>query len=187
MTTAMSSTERAWQIRDLMQRVEEMEPEWLTHGNRHDDKYLPWMPFQPANFIAMIAECMTYASGFRFLDVGCGIGSKLALATTVFGLQADGVEVDSVMAAEACKWRCGNVIPQDALDVPGLYADYDIIWLYRPFRDRKCEEQLEKLVRENMKPGAILAGGAWETHPPASWPIVIDDWEIRRGAWIKPC
>ena len=177
---------RPWRIRRLMQQVEEMEPEWLTHGNRHDDKYLPWMPFQPSNFIAMLAECITYTEGFTFLDVGCGIGTKVALASEVFGLDADGVEVDADMAAEARKWKTGDILVQDALEVPGLYQDYDIIWLYRPFRDIPSERALEEMIHKNMKSGAILAGGAWELHPPGNWPIVIDDWEIRRGAWIKP-
>jgi hypothetical protein len=57
--------------------------------------------------------------------------------------------------------------------------------MYRPFRDRELQDRLEKKIFAEMKPGAILAGGAWENHPPNDWEIVIDDWEIRRGAWQK--
>jgi trans-aconitate methyltransferase len=145
------------------------------------------MPFQPADFLSIVFECVPEMKGGRwFIDVGCGPGTKMQLARQFFGLEAEGIEIDRPMAEAAAAY--GTVFAADALDTPpGFYAEYDLVWLYRPFRDVQLEEKLESRVMNEMKPGAILAGGSWE-HCPAEygWIPVMDDWELRRGAWMKP-
>jgi trans-aconitate methyltransferase len=124
--------------------------------------------------------------GPRFLDVGCGPGTKMLLASRFFGLDAAGIEISPEMAGAA--QAHGPVTTGDALQVPaGTYGQFDLIWLYRPFRDPELEEKLEARIMDEMKPGAILAGGAWEHCPADSrWHTVVDDWELRRGAWMRP-
>ena len=109
-----------------------------------------------------------------------------------------GVEIDTTAtyhAARLLAYTDADIEQGDALDYQG-YGDMDVIWLYRPFRDAGKERELEKLVIEAMKPGAILAGGSWETDPAElGWNPVVDDslydpqggpGIIWRGAWRKP-
>lgn len=174
----------------VIRTVQKTEAKYLLHSNgpngRYDPRVTPWMPFQPADFLSIVFECIPEMKGREFLDVGCGPGTKMLLAKQFYGLEPQGIEIDPVMAAEARAW--GSVLHADALEMPREgYQGWDLIWLYRPFRDPQAEAQLEYLIKDAMKPGAILAGGGWETCPAIhGWYTVVDDWELRRGAWMKP-
>lgn len=177
---------RAMTVRRVIREVIADEARYLLHGDRHDPVYLPWMPFQWADFIAILAECVAESDGDAFCDVGAGAGTKMRLARSLFGLHADGYERDGEMAAYAAETTGGTVIAGDALDAPeGFWARYDIIWMYRPLRDRDRERQLEQRVYAGMRRGAVFAGASLEAFP-AGWHIVVDDLDIRRGAWKKP-
>jgi SAM-dependent methyltransferase len=167
--------------------------EYVNYVQETDHKFMlnglsktctSYMPFQPAAFISIMWECMGVASGPNFLDVGCGPGTKMAIAGELFGMRSYGIERIPEMADVASAW--GDVYTGNALDLyPGM-GNMDIIWLYRPFKDIEAERMLEKQIVFQMKSGAILAGGAWEMEPPKDWITVVDDWEIRHGAWKKP-
>lgn len=165
--------------------VQEDEQRWFRQGDPKSP-FNPWMPFQPAEFLSIVFECVPELQGREFLDVGCGPGTKMRLAQAFFGLAPCGIEIDPDMATAAAV--VGGVRTGDALNAPeGIYGNFDLIWLYRPFRDPELEEKLEARIMDEMKPGAILAGGAWETCPADHrWLTVVDDWELRRGAWMKP-
>jgi SAM-dependent methyltransferase len=191
---------RAGGIQRLVTWVTEIEYEHLKLGNRLDPVVTPFMPYQPADFLGIMWDVMGMTSGPVFLDVGCGPGTKMQIAESLFGLSAYGIEIDLDMAAQA-KARFGgaSVIQDDALTSEAAlrlyYPSADVIWLYRPFRDVVHEKKLEDLIIANMKRGAILAGGSWETDLPAlGWEPIVDDcilspdgtMRIWRGAWMKP-
>jgi SAM-dependent methyltransferase len=170
----------------IIRHVQKTEAQYLLHGNRSDPQVTPWMPFQPAEFLSIVFECVPEMQGREFLDVGCGPGTKMLLARHFYGMGINGIEIDPVMAGEARRY--GPVWAADALEMASdIYPAYDLIWLYRPFRDQALEQRLETRIMDEMKPGAILAGGGWETCPADHrWITVVDDWELRRGAWMKP-
>lgn len=174
-------------VAKTIRNVQETEHRWLKQGDPASP-VLPWMPFQPAEFCSILFECVPEMTGAWFLDVGCGPGTKMLLARDLFGLEVHGIEINPVMGLVAGEAFGAGVYTADALKMPpGFYAGYDLIWMYRPFRDRKLEEQLEARVMDEMKSGAILAGAHWEICPADHrWIPVFDDWEIRRGAWMKP-
>lgn len=164
----------------------ELEHRWFRQGDPCS-VFNPWMPFQPSEFLAIMFDCVGELSdGREFLDVGCGPGSKMLLARHFYGMAVCGIEVDPDMATAA--EVIGGVRTGDALHVPGgIYENFDVIWMYRPFRDPLLEQRLEARIMDEMKPGAILAGAAWEICPADHrWIPVVDDWELRRGAWMKP-
>jgi SAM-dependent methyltransferase len=187
---------QAHDIAELVSYVQDTEHRYLLHGPRHDPVVTPWMPYQPADFVSIVWECMPLLAGNYFMDVGCGPGTKMQIAVELFGLQAFGIEIDSTMVKEC---RAGVTLQGDALTdneiILTLYRDMDLIWLYRPFREAVREKALEDLIMAHMKPGAILAGSSWETDVPSlGWEPVVDDClinqngpgQIIRGAWKKP-
>ena len=192
---------RAEVIAVLVKNVQETEHKYLLHGPRHDPVRNPWMPYQPADFIGILWECLpeisfTAARPPMFLDVGCGPGTKMDIAATLFAFSAYGIEADEAMAGVAQARFGDKVTCADALSgTRFLYDAFDVIWLYRPFRDPVSEARLEQKVIDGMKPGAILAGSSWEVNVPAlGWQPIVDDClispdghnQIIRGAWQKP-
>ena len=167
--------------------VQREEHRWFRQGDP-ESHTLPWMPFQPSEFMSIVFECVPEMKGDLFLDVGCGPGTKMKLARDFFGMEAHGLEIDPAMGASAMEGFGSRVHITDALAAPaGFYGGFSLIWLYRPFRDPDKEAILEARITDEMKPGAILAGGSWELEPSRlRWVPVVDDWEIRRGAWMKP-
>lgn len=187
---------RATRITLLVSEVQETEHQYLLQGPRHDPVVTPWMPYQPADFIGIVWECMAELTGDKFLDVGCGPGTKMSIAQTLFGLDAYGIEINPEMAAVAGKLFGDKVAPGDAMDYSVVYSEADLIWLYRPFRDPTLEYKLEQKIIDTMKPGAILAGASWELDlSKLGWGTIVDDClinpansaqQIIRGAWQKP-
>jgi SAM-dependent methyltransferase len=184
-------------IATLVSDVMETEHKYLLHGPRHDPVVTPWMPYQPADFIGILWECMPEMKGSLFIDIGCGPGTKMRIAETMFGLDVRGIEINADMADEARKHftEPGIVCTGNALDYDGLGYIFDLIWLYRPFREAGRELLLEQRLMANMKPGAILAGASWEVdHALSGWGTIVDDClispdgtqKIVRGAWQKP-
>ena len=176
----------------LVTEVQKTEHRYMLHGPRHDPVVTPWMPYRPADFVSIIWECLPeLITGCCFLDVGCGPGTKMQIARDLFGLSVSGLEIDAEMAKLAA--GIGHVACIDASEFKA-YQFYDLIWLYRPFRDARLEYELEKRITGQMKPGAILAGSSWETDPGAlGWQPVVDDCllspdgrnSIIQGAWQK--
>lgn len=190
---------RAGRLAALVSDVQETEHKYLLHGPRYDPVHNPWMPYQPADFIGILWECLPeFKSSTRpwFLDVGCGPGTKMRIAQKLFGFDVYGVEIDPALAAEAGRhFPEGRVATGNAFSDDWSYSAYDLIWLYRPFRDSASEYRLEQKIIGQMSPGAILAGASWETDVTAlGWLPVVDDClmspdggsQIIRGAWQKP-
>lgn len=195
-TQSPASAGRFTELQGLLRGVAGDEARYLMYGDRHDPVYLPWMPFQWADFIALLAECVPEAEGPLFCDIGSGTGTKMRIAAGLFGLTPFGVERDFGLAvsgeASARAWpgggagAGGDVLVEDALDLPGAYwGQFDIVWMYRPFRDPARQGRLEQRVYGGMRRGAIFAGGALEAFP-WGWRTVVDDYDMRRGAWKKP-
>jgi hypothetical protein len=96
----------------------------------------------------------------RFLDVGCGGGTKVLSASEYFG-HADGLEFDPsyVHAARTLfsniRYDIGEVFQADAL-VFDRYDAYDVVYFYRPISNPDLMIQLERRICESVKPGTVL-------------------------------
>ena len=175
---------QAGEIQRVLQQAFTDDHQYLLQGG--DRTRLGWMPFQVADFVAIMTEVMAVTDGVRFLEVGSGIGTKMLVAAHLFGLTTEGIEFSEELAAVSAKRRCTPVYVCDALHWAGNYGDYDIVWMYRPFRDEELQAQLEQRIYSEMKPGAVLAGAALQNPPPSDWEIVVDDFDMgNRGAWKK--
>lgn len=175
---------KAAQVQQVLSEAREDDLAYMLQGG--DKIRTGWMPFQIADYIAILSECVIEADGVSFLEVGSGVGTKSLVARELFGLTTFGIEYDETTATVAEQKGRGPVWVGDALQYPYTFSDYDIIWMYRPFKDPVLQEQLEDRIYGEMKPGAIIAGGHFEHKPTGLWVPVLDDWDTgRRFAYKK--
>lgn len=123
------------------------------------------------------------SKSLKFIDVGCGIGSKVFLAA-VCGYQATGIEITKkyvdiarrLFTPTPSQWNYamyrGEIIRGNALTHD--YSPYDVIYFYWPLQDIKLQIALEKQIIKTAKPGAIILAngkqggmsGERNEHPP---------------------
>ncbi|MEX0310504.1 MAG: hypothetical protein AB3N17_09675 [Tateyamaria sp.] len=124
------------------------------------------IPLSMMQFSKMIGAayrlCLTQrkAGSMRFLDVGSGGGTKVLAASTCFdvchGLEYEGATVETgqallnLVAQDTC-----TLIHGDALTYSG-YAEYDVIYFYRPLVSESGMIDLETRILEQVRPGTIL-------------------------------
>lgn len=93
--------------------------------------------------------------GVTFMDVGCGIGNVLLMAElmdfTVYGIEKDEYpyKIAKKLLSEAC-------VAQDDIWQFDRFADFDVIYYFRPFAEKKLQLRFEKLIEDTLKPGGIL-------------------------------
>jgi SAM-dependent methyltransferase len=178
------STAVTTRVRDLLTTVRQLERAWQKRVPPDDDRYTPWMPSDVAQYLVLLIEAMAEASGDRFLEVGCGPGTKMLLARDLFGLDVKGFDRVPEYVAAAREHGL-DVVLHDALHYPG-YRDFDIVFLNRPCREPVLERELERTVWAQMRRGAVLIEMNCEMRPPEErWLIITDDWESKRGIWYK--
>ncbi len=96
----------------------------------------------------------------RFIDVGCGGGTKVATASQFFDYCV-GLEFDPGYAAAARdllgkpNFRNCSVTEGDALEFVD-YDSFDVIFFYRPMRYIEPLKKLENKIVKDARPGAIL-------------------------------
>lgn len=96
----------------------------------------------------------------RFLDVGCGGGTKVVMAASFFG-RTDGLEYDKgyAQAAQATLAQTGPANSQvfigNALSFD-TYADYDVIYFYRPIANEERRKLLEDRIARSARAGTVL-------------------------------
>jgi trans-aconitate methyltransferase len=181
---------RPGRLAAIMLRAESLDQDWMRRIPEDPAErrlYLPWMPFNIHHFRNLLEEAIPSAVDIagdnpRYLEIGCGPGSKLLIARDWCGLDAHGIERSGEMAAAARSLGL-DAETADALGWKG-YGDYDLIWFNKPFRDPGLEAELEQQVWEDMAPGAVVICANLERPPP--FVTALDDWEARRGIWVKP-
>ncbi len=111
----------------------------------------------------------------RFMDVGCGGATKVLAASRIFP-KCDGLEFDPGYAKAGANtlWltapETGRVIRGDALKFEN-YADYDIIYFYRPIADDDLLREMElRIVEQSRKETIILAPYTKFLDPRADFP-----------------
>ena len=117
-----------------------------------------FIPFQCGSFVDMLIEASLYFKMDRskkFLDVGCGPGTKVILANVLF--DAHGIELRRSAVETANNYFClKNVFQGDALKCE-KYGEYDLLYFYRPLKSPSLQLALEEVIFEQMKPGALIA------------------------------
>lgn len=95
----------------------------------------------------------------RFLDVGCGGGLKVMSAAEFFA-PSEGFDfvrsyVDAAQPLMRLSGPNAHVFESDGLTFD-RYADYDVIYFYRPLKQQSLLEKLEAHIAHSAHPGALL-------------------------------
>jgi len=176
---------RALHLADVLNEAAILDRVWTTNPAGHDDeRSTPWMPFEVYAFIALVAEALPEIQGTRFLEIGCGIGTRMKVAQEFFGLDVHGIDRVPEYIAQA-KTLGLSADEADAMQWAG-FGLYDLIWFNRPFNDAHLQSALEDRVWREMRSGGVVICANLLDKPPDSWYLILDDWEVRRGIWAKP-
>lgn len=152
---------------------------WLTRHKelREVEVLYGWEPYPAASFANLLTVAMSVNRG-TFLEVGCGIGTKLRIAE-VMGLEALGLELFPEYVEEARS--IGVQVQQYDIREDGFdYSQYGIVYINHPLRDTQAQDILEYRIQDQMKPGAVLITvNNIRTMP--------EDWEMLcRPLWSEP-
>lgn len=171
----------------FLRQIHALEQSWNTLKVSYPrDDAVPFLPFPIPQFISMLADAvMAVQSGdgpVRFLDVGCGTGTKGQLAAALFGLEPNGIDIVPSFTAEA---RAAGVAAStvDAFKFPN-YDQFHILWVNRP---STLQDELEPLICGKMAGQAVLMAANWR-HDPSEFGLEMVAVEYGRpvcGVWRK--
>lgn len=138
----------------LYQATYRLERAWMP-PTPDASKFHAYDPLPWAIFLPLIEQGIEAAPpSRRFLDVGCGIGTKL-LFMHYLGWQVAGIERHPPYAhAARLLVPEAEVTPLDAFDVESF--DADIVYAYRPCIADDLQERLEDHIIRRMPPGSVL-------------------------------
>lgn len=128
-----------------------------------------------ALFLPTVREASELVSGRRFLDLGCGIGTKLAL------MRAMGWEVAGVERHEPYAVAARDLVPEAEIRLANISEvhelEADLIYMYRPAVSLEGEERLEEHVFEKARKGTLVF---LPVRRDASWPgrVSADLWRV---------
>jgi len=106
----------------------------------------------------------------RLVEAGSGIGTKLYLAREKYGIDAVGYEINKRYIARARALFGIETELRDLRKPPFPdWAEFDIVYLSRPFKEDETEGRWEQEVQDAMKPGAVLIMG-FSARKPYGWP-----------------
>lgn len=152
-----------------------------------------FLPLPIPQFVAMLTDAVMAAPTWwggdhepmqtTFLDAGCGTGTKLMLAEALFGVAGCGIDIvpEFIAAARQSGLKADLI---DAFEF-GAYDAYDIVYVNRP---STLQDELEKLICDRMRPGAVLLAANWR-HDPAEFgfeAVAVEHGRPVCGVWRKP-
>lgn len=149
-----------WRYEELLLKAEGAEH---PGGKRTDDKAFRYIPLSPKVFIKQLRAATPFVPGralghtAKFIDVGCGIGSKVLLADHAdFGITAKGIEFrkEYIELARRVAGNSDKIIHGDAFDHD--FKPYDIIYFYCPIHIPDQERKLEEHLFKTAKKGALF-------------------------------
>ena len=155
-------------------RMERNIGEWLATEKHKETKWHHY-PSPTMEFTRQLNNAVDYLSTnqpnlarrLKFIDIGCGIGTKVMLAGNhhLIGHQSFGLEINSTYVRFARRLagagRRGIIFQGNCFKFKH-YSDYDIIYWYAPFftgPSGECEQlnrQVDETIIRGAKPGAVL-------------------------------
>lgn len=127
---------------------------------RDNNGAYPYIPLGIEQFLVELEAAMglldtaDYTNGKSFIDVGCGVGTKVAFANA-YGFKATGVEINLEYVKVARTLLPDlSIIHMDARELD--YSSFDVIYFYCPMHNHEFELALEKQIYTTAKKGVII-------------------------------
>jgi len=159
-------------------------------GREPDPNSWRWSPSDIRLWDQMLSIANSYlvksghTNQISLWEAGSGIGTKLYRAKHHYGMIEYGFELFDYYIEEArklgvaCEQRdLSDLGNQPSWEVP------DIVFTARPFKDELLENKWEKLVQDQMRPGAVLIS-TFTSRKPYGWTVLYR--ATFRGVWAKP-
>lgn len=138
----------------IYQATRRLEQAWLpTIPSAHE--FFAYEPLPWGQFIDLIEQASGLTEGRRFLDVGCGIGTKL-IVMHYLGWEVAGVERHPpyAHAARLLVPEAEEVTPRDVFDIDRF--DADVVYSYRLAVNDDRQAEVEAHLSAHMTPGSVL-------------------------------
>jgi SAM-dependent methyltransferase len=124
-----------------------LESRWIPAEPQEDGISYPYDPLSISDFLQglRVVFDLLIAKPTMFLDVGCGIGTKLCFMAHM-GFTVKGVEKNPLYA-EAARELCpeADILCVDAFDLADReFMRTDILYVYRPMKDDQAQADLER-------------------------------------------
>jgi hypothetical protein len=140
-------------VQEVLERLEAQ----LTPRTPADEEWFGWIPLRLPYFIhGMLIAREVLGPGFhKHLEVGSGIGTKLALAR-VMDWQPHGIERYRPYL-EVC-WQVFPHVNAWEADAETFqdYGDFDLVYMCRVATDPQRQLQITRRVTDQLKPGAVF-------------------------------
>jgi hypothetical protein len=170
--TCMSKLSQRKHLIDLVNQLELQIFEPLYDNEHTKAGHWDYITYSIGSFLAHMEEVRKLIGpDKKFIDVGCGIGTKVHLASHYF--DAYGVELHPPYAKSARKLtrtkkfhKFGGytayhtrhlhqrIFQTDALKFN--YSGYDVVYFFRPMSNDKMQKELEQRIYKQVKPGTII-------------------------------
>jgi len=128
----------------------------IYYDHQKEEDFYSFIPCDVEGFLNVLVQTIDILGEDKtkkFLDVGCGIGTKMLLASSAFDVY--GIEVRNKYIQVAKTLGMEQVFELNALDFCH-YCDFDVIYFFTPIRNKELEKQLEIKIYTDAKDGAII-------------------------------
>lgn len=126
-----------------------------TNSNIKDERF-SFVPFPCGFFVDTVLNAFFILGQDRskkFLDVGCGIGTKVMLASSLF--DAYGIDIEEKYVKTAHDLKINRVGQADAMNFD-RYDQFDVIYYYRPIFDPIIYRDFESKIHKESKVGSLI-------------------------------
>lgn len=152
----------------------------FLRGTADDSPVFSFIPFPCGPFVDMLIEAATFFKfdkSKKFLDVGCGPGTKLLLAKGYFDVY--GIDINQHFVGIANSFGLPNAVIANALYYD--YSAYDLVYYYRPFKDLSLLQGMEERIYSQLRVGTLLA----PMHSVIKWDDYPDMEKVSKFLYLK--
>jgi trans-aconitate methyltransferase len=152
--------------------IDRLERAWYPAEAWQSLELHPYTPWPISDFIPALCAAMLATSGRRYLEIGCGIGTKLVIAEA-FGLETHGIDVREQYVAAA-----RHLCPEARIEIADARGydlrPFDVVYSYRPFIHENQQAEFDETLVGRMKRGSVLITP--DRHMPEWSPIAPHVW-----------